>query len=441
MTTPLIKDEAIITALDHEGRGIAYQDERTIFIDNALIGEKVRFKIFKKKKKLFFAKSLEIINPSPKREEPICEFFGMCGGCSMQHFDISSQLAHKQRAFEQTLQHVGKVFPDQVLSPVSGPTSEYRHKARFRVKYVEKKQKVLIGFNEKLSHFLTDMDSCKVIPLKISSLLSPMQALFTSLSIRDQIPQIEYASNQERHILVLRILEALSENDINLLKDFQKKKGIEFWTQTKGYESVKPLLSSMQKSIVYKNKEFNLSFEFKPTSFTQINPFINAVLIRRVMNFLNPKPTEVIFDFFCGLGNFTLPIASYGSNVVGFESDEALVESANINAEKNKLQKLAEFKRVDLFKVDDQAITSLGRASKWLIDPPRDGALNLINSITEENKPNLICYVSCNPATLARDAHVLTNEKGYKFAKAGILNMFPHTSHVESIALFEINEQ
>lgn len=441
MTTKLTKDEVIITALDHEGRGIAYQDEKTIFIDNALIGEKVRFRIFKKKKKLFFAKSLEIISPSSRREKPICEFFGMCGGCSMQHFDISAQLAHKQRAFEQTLQHVGKVFPDQILSPISGPSLGYRHKARFRVKYIEKKQKVLIGFNEKLSHFLTDMDSCKVIPLKISDLLQSMQLLFTNLSIRDQIPQIEYASNQERHILVLRTLQALSDEDISLLKVFQEEKGIEFWTQTKGYETVKPLLPSMQKDIIYTNKEFNLSFEFKPTSFTQINPFINGVLIRRAMSLLNPQPKEVIFDFFCGLGNFTLPIATFGSTVIGFEGDEALVDSANLNANKNSLQKLAEFKKVDLFKIDEQTITGLGKANKWLIDPPRDGALHLINSINDINKPNIICYISCNPATLARDANILITEKGYKFAKAGILNMFPHTSHVESIALFEVNEQ
>ena len=407
MTTKLTKDEVIITALDHEGRGIAYQDEKTIFIDNALIGEKVRFRIFKKKKKLFFAKSLEIISPSSSREKPICEFFGMCGGCSMQHFDISAQLAHKQRAFEQTLQHVGKVFPDQILSPISGPSLGYRHKARFRVKYIEKKQKVLIGFNEKLSHFLTDMDSCKVIPLKISDLLQSMQLLFTNLSIRDQIPQIEYASNQERHILVLRTLQALSDEDISLLKVFQEEKGIEFWTQTKGYETVKPLLPSMQKDIIYTNKEFNLSFEFKPTSFTQINPFINGVLIRRAMSLLNPQPKEVIFDFFCGLGNFTLPIASFGSTVIGFEGDEALVDSANLNANKNSLQKLAEFKKVDLFKIDEQTITGLGRANKWLIDPPRDGALHLINSINDVNKPNIICYISCNPATLARDANIL----------------------------------
>ena len=299
----------------------------------------------------------------------------------------------------------------------------------------------MIGFNEKLSHFLTDMDSCKVIPLKISDLLQSMQLLFTNLSIRDQIPQIEYASNQERHILVLRTLQALSDEDISLLKVFQEEKGIEFWTQTKGYETVKPLLPSMQKDIIYTNKEFNLSFEFKPTSFTQINPFINGVLIRRAMSLLNPQPKEVIFDFFCGLGNFTLPIASFGSTVIGFEGDEALVDSANLNANKNSLQKLAEFKKVDLFKIDEQTITGLGRANKWLIDPPRDGALHLINSINDVNKPNIICYISCNPATLARDANILITEKGYKFAKAGILNMFPHTSHVESIALFEVNEQ
>ena len=440
MTKVLSKDEVVITSLDHEGRGIAYVDDKILFIDNALVGETVRFKIFKKKKKVLFAKSLEILKPSTERVEPICDYFGMCGGCSMQHFEISSQLAHKQRAFEQTMKHVGKISPNQLLSPISGPVLGYRHKARLRVKFVEKKQKVLIGFNEKLSHFLTDMQSCKVIPEKISDLLPNLQDMFTKLSIRDQIPQIEYASNQLRHILVLRILQPLSDHDIYLLKIFEKKNDIEFWTQSKGYDTVKPLSDEIDESISYVNEEFGLHFEFNPTSFTQINPFVNQVLIRKAMQLLNPQPGELIIDFFCGLGNFTLPIASYDTKVIGIEGDAILVKAANINAKKNKLDHLATFKEMDLFKISEDQLSKLGNASKWVIDPPRDGALNLINAINNSNRPSIICYISCNPASLARDASILTNEKGYRFTKAGILNMFPHTSHVESMALFEINE-
>lgn len=436
----LSKDEALITALDHEGRGIAHVDEKILFIDNAMVGETVKFKVFKRKKKALFAKSLDILRSSTERVEPICEYFGMCGGCSMQHFEISSQIAHKQRAFEQTMQHVGKVFPSQLLAPISGPTREYRHKARFRVKFVEKKQKVLIGFNEKLSHFITNMQSCAVIPKKISKLLPTLQDMFSMLSIRDQIPQIEYASNQIRHILVLRILQPLSPSDISTLSSFQLENNIEFWTQTKGYDTVKPLLDNVDLNISYINDEFDLSFDFNPTSFTQINPFVNKVLIRRAMNLLNPQPGDLIIDFFCGLGNFTLPIATYGATVCGVEGDAILVESAKINANKNALNSLVTFKKIDLFKINEDEVSSLGDASKWLIDPPRDGALNLINSLNKSNKPKIICYISCNVASLARDASILINEKGYRFSKAGILNMFPHTAHVESIALFEFDE-
>ena len=433
-------DSIVITSIDHEGRGIGHQNDKTLFIDNALINETVRFKVLKKKKNILFARSEEIIKASSQRVTPICASYGVCGGCSMQHFEPSSQLAYKQRAFEETLRHVGNVRPDVILSPISGPSHSYRHKARFRVKFVEKKQKVLIGFNEKQSHFLTDMTACSVIPSKISNLLGPLQLLFGQLSIKDQIPQIEYASNQTRHILVIRILKELSDTDIRTLQLFQEANDIEFWTQTKGYETIQPILEVMSREIIYSNTEFGLDFFFQPTSFTQINPFINLILIRRAMALLQPKKGEVIFDFFSGLGNFTLPIATFGSKVLGIEGDSYLVESGIKNASKNNLDKNVNFKKLDLFNTKKDDLKFLGKADKWLIDPPRDGALNLINLISDDIQPKKIVYISCNPATLARDAHILVTEKGYRLSKAGILNMFPHTSHVESIALFEINE-
>ncbi|MDG2252637.1 MAG: 23S rRNA (uracil(1939)-C(5))-methyltransferase RlmD [Methylophilaceae bacterium] len=428
-----------ITSIDNEGRGIGHQNDKTIFVDNALINEKVRFKVLKKKKKILFARAEEILKESTQRVSPICSFYGVCGGCSMQHFRGSSQLAYKQRAFEETLQHVGKVRPETILSPIEGPQHSYRHKARFRVKFVKKKNKVLIGFNEKKSHFLTDMNMCAVVPKKISILLEPLQLLFNTLSIKDKIPQIEYASNQERHILVVRILEELSNSDVKNLKLFQETHEVEFWTQTKGYDTIKPLIKTMHTEITYSNIEFGLNFIFQPTSFTQINPFINLVLIRRAMALLQPKEGEIIIDFFSGLGNFTLPIATFSSSVIGVEGDDALVESGRKNAEKNNLSENINFVKVDLFNASQEDIKSLGNADKWLIDPPRDGAFNLINLINSDIQPRRIVYISCNPATLARDANILINEKGYKYSKSGILNMFPHTSHVESIALFELN--
>lgn len=426
-----------IVAIDHEGRGIAYDADKTLFIENALLGEELTYKIFKKKKKIFFAKSVDIIKPSSSRINPICENYGICGGCSMQHYEATTQLAYKQKAFEETLKHVGKVKPENLISPIAGPIKAYRHKARFRAKYVQKKERVLIGFNEKLSHFLMDMASCEVIPKKISQLLRPLQDCITSLSIKNQMPQIEYASNQVRHLLVLRILGALSAKDVKILKEFQEKYDIEFWVQTKGIDTVRPLLDKMIDYIDYLNKEFNLVYRFHPTGFTQINPFINEVLIRKAMHLLDPKKNDTIFDFFCGLGNFTLPIATYGSKVTGFEGSLPLVNAAKDNAIRNQLD--AKFEQIDLFKIEFNEMQKYGHADKWLIDPPRDGALELVKSL-DKKRPKSIVYISCNPATLARDAEVLINEKGYCFVQSGILNMFPHTSHIESISLFKAYE-
>ncbi|MDC6484770.1 23S rRNA (uracil(1939)-C(5))-methyltransferase RlmD [Methylophilaceae bacterium] len=429
-----------ISSVSHEGKGIAYQDDKTIFIDNALLNEEVEYRIIKKKKNLAFAKSLNIIKPSTQRVKAKCDVYGVCGGCSMQHFDEGAQLSYKQRAFEEALEHVGNVMPESISSPISGPLWHYRHKARLRVKFVLKKNKVLIGFNEKMSHFLTNMIACPVLPKKISDLIEPLQNLFFKLSIRDQIPQIEYASNQVRHILVIRILASLTQDDENILKSFQELNGIEFWSQTKGYDTVKPLFAKTKKQIIYENKEFNLKFLFHPTGFTQINPFINQILIRKVMVLLQPLKSDVIFDLFSGMGNFTLPIATSGATVLAIDGDESLVESGNRNAIENNLSKNVTFKTVDLFNIEKEELLSLGKANKWLIDPPRLGALNLINLIDDATKPKLIIYISCNPATLARDSNILVNEKKYIFKEGGIVNMFPHTSHIESISVFEVNE-
>ena len=429
-----------ISSVSHEGKGIAFEDGKTLFIDNALLNEEVEYKILKKKKDLAFAKSLNIIKPSTQRIEAKCDVYGVCGGCSMQHFEDGAQLSYKQRAFEEALDHVGNVMPESLSSPISGPLWHYRHKARLRVKFVLKKNRVLIGFNEKMSHFLTNMTACPVLPKKISDLIEPLQDLFFELSIRDQIPQIEYASNQVRHILVIRILASLTQDDKNILKSFQELNGIEFWSQSKGYDTVKPIFDKTINQITYENKEFNLKFLFHPTGFTQINPFINQILIRKVMGLLNPLKSDVIFDLFSGIGNFTLPIATSGATVLALEGDETLVKSGNSNAIENNLNTNVTFKIIDLFNIKKKELLSLGKPNKWLIDPPRVGALNLVNLIDSEIRPKLIIYISCNPSTLARDANILVNEKKYIFKEGGIVNMFPHTSHVESIAVFEVNE-
>jgi len=438
--TSQIDDVTVIKSMDYEGRGISHIDNKIIFIDNAITGEKVRFRILKKKKELLFAKSIDIKNPSSQRVKPECGVYGVCGGCSMQHIEISSQLALKQKSYEDTLRHVGKIKPNEILRPIFGPEMHYRHKARLRVKFVKKKNRVLIGFNEKLSHFLTDMTACPVLPTKISELILPLQKLIKGVTIKDKIPQIEYASNKKRHILVLRILENFTDSDIEKLSKFEGLHGIEFWTQAKGIDTVKPLLQKSSEEIFYENPEFGIKYLFNPTGFIQINPYINQVLIRKIYTVTKPNNNDVIFDFFSGVGNFSLPLATSGAKITAIEGDAALVKTGNINAKKNKLDKFLTFKNINLFDIRIEQLKELGKADKWIIDPPREGAFNLINMIDSSVRPKLIIYISCNAATFARDARILVEQKGYRFSTAGVLNMFPHTSHIESMATFKYGD-
>jgi 23S rRNA (uracil1939-C5)-methyltransferase len=275
-----------------------------------------------------------------------------------------------------------------------------------------------------------------VLPQNLSDILPPLQDLITQLSIKDKIPQIEFAADQKYLVLVLRILEKLDLRDEALLNAFSSQYSVQFWTQSKGPETVKPLSKKDDVKLSYALKEFGLQFSFMPYDFTQINPFINQVLVRRAMSLLKPSKDEHIFDFFCGLGNFTLPIATRGAKVTGIEGSASLIERAKQCRDENHLNDFVEYQCINLFEITKEILLKLGHANKWLIDPPRDGAFELVQLIDEEINPSVIVYVSCNPATLARDAQILVNEKGYKLDKAGIVNMFPHTSHVESIALF-----
>ena len=299
-----------------------------------------------------------------------------------------------------------------------------------------KKNKTLVGFNEKRTHFIADISSCEVLPQNLSNILPQLQELITKLSIKDKIPQIEFAADQNHLVLVLRILDALNDNDEFLLNTFSSQYPVQFWTQSKGPETIKPLSKKDDVKLSYALKEFGLQFNFMPYDFTQINPFINQVLVRRAMSLLKPSHDDRILDFFCGLGNFTLPIARSGSKVTGIEGSVSLLERAKQCRDENDLESLVDYQCMNLFEITKELLLQLGKANKWLIDPPRDGAFQLVQLIDDDINPSLIVYVSCNPATLARDAQILVNEKGYRLDKAGIVNMFPHTSHVESIALF-----
>lgn len=425
-----------IESLDHEGRGIARADGKTIFIEGALPGEEVTYRVFKKKPSYEMATLDRLIKPAHLRTRPKCAYFGICGGCSMQHLDPSAQVAVKQRVLEDNLWHIGKVKAEMILPAIHGVPWGYRFRARISVKYVIKKGKVLIGFHEKRSPFVLDMHSCEVLPPRISRLIAPLRALVEKMSIRDRIPQIEMALGQHVDVLVLRIMDSLSNEDEALLRAFADMYAVQFWLQSKGLDTVQPFYPLDAPQLNYRLAEFDITMPFQPTEFTQVNPYMNALLVRRALGLLAPKPGERIADLFCGLGNFTLPIARRGARVMGVEGSAALVARARANAEYNGLADSAEFLMSDLFQTTPESLAALGRFDKMLIDPPRDGAFELLKSLGE-NAPSRIVYVSCNPSTLARDAAELVHHKGYTLKAAGVANMFPHTAHVESIALFE----
>ena len=434
---------AIIESLDQEGRGVAHVEGKTIFIDGALPGELATYKSHRKKASYEVADAVEILKTSNLRATPKCPHFGMCGGCAMQHLDFGGQVAAKQRLLEDNLWHLGKVKPETMLSAIYGPQWGYRNKARLRVRHVPKKGGVLVGFNEKASSFVAAMNSCEVLPPHVSDLIVPLQQLIAKLTVIDRLPQIEVAVGEKATVLVLRILEPLQPADEPLLREFADQHGIQIWTQSKGPDTVIPFHPLNGPKLSYSLPEFDLTYTFKPTEFTQVNPHINRVMIRRAMQLLQPEAGERIADFFCGLGNFTLPIARSGATVLGMEGSKALVERARESAALNGLENQTEYREADLFKMTPDALAEVGVFDKWLVDPPRDGALELLKALPGEDNesqaipPKRIVYVSCNPATLARDAGLLVNVKGYRLVAAGIINMFPHTAHVESIALFE----
>lgn len=430
---------ALIESLDQEGRGVAHVDGKAIFIRGALPNEKVTYQSTRIKSSYEFAEVKSVLKASNLRVIPKCPHFGMCGGCALQHLDFSAQVAAKQRLLENDLRHIGKVKPESLLPPIYGPSWGYRHKARLRVKYVAKKDRVLVGFNEKSTPFVADMSRCEVLPPRISALITPLQAMIVQMSIRDAIPQIELAVGEHAVVLVFRVMETPNAKDEALFKAFADKFDVQVWTQTKGLDTVQPFYPLDGAKLSYSLPEFDLTYPFNPTEFTQVNPHINQVMLRRAMQLLSPQSGEKIADFFCGLGNFTLPIARSGATVLGMEGLEVLVKRARESAALNGLADQVEFTEADLCDMTLELLQGLGRFDKWLIDPPRDGAMALVSALPNDGSfgPERLVYVSCNPATLARDAGILVNEKGYRMVTAGVINMFPHTSHVESIALFQ----
>jgi 23S rRNA (uracil1939-C5)-methyltransferase len=427
---------ADIESLDHEGRGIARRDGKVVFVEGALPGERVEAAILRKKPAFEQAQATRILRKSAARTEPGCSFFGLCGGCSLQHMDLPTQVASKQRVLEDSLRHIGKVEPERMLPAIHGPGWGYRHRARLTVRHVPKKGGVLVGFHEKRSSYVADMTSCAVLPPRISDLLPRLRELVGALSIRERLPQIEVAVAAGADVLVLRVLRPPTPEDEAKIRAFAETHRVAIWLQPAGPESAQPFHPPGCDTLEYAIPEFGLRIGFKPTDFTQVNHAINQGLVRRALGLLDPRPGEHIADLFCGLGNFTLPIARSGATVTGIEGHAGLIRRAGENAGRNGLAANTRFLTLDLFAITAGQWRALGPFDKLLIDPPRDGAVELVKQIGSDG-PRRIVYVSCNPATLARDAGILAGLQGYRLKAAGIVNMFPHTAHVESVALFE----
>jgi 23S rRNA (uracil1939-C5)-methyltransferase len=462
-------DWLLVESLDLEAQGVARRaDGKVVFIKGALPFELVSANVHRKKNNWEQGVVTAIHRESSQRVQPGCPHFGLhegaCGGCKMQHLHVGAQVAVKQRVLEDNLWHLGKVKADTILRPIEGPAWGYRYRARLSVRYVRKKGELLIGFHERKSGYVADMKECPVLPPHVSDLLLPLRALISSMEAMETCPQIELACGDSVTALVLRHMEPLTHGDLALLRGFAAQQaGVQWWLQPNGPETAH-LLDEGGQALSYGLPEFGIHMPFKPTDFTQVNPHINRVLVSRALRLLDAKRHERVIDWFCGLGNFTLPIATQAREVLGVEGSEALVARSRENfklnqalAPVNKALTATNFVARNLFEMTPELLIQDGAADKWLVDPPREGAASLMQALAELHQqkldpishpatvgaagwtaPKRIVYVSCNPSTLARDADLLVHQAGYRCSFAGVVNMFPHTAHVESMAVFDL---
>ena len=421
-----------VTALDAAGHGIARNaGGKVVFVEGALGGETVDAQVLRSRPKFDIARTVTVLRAASGRRAPPCPWYESCGGCAIQHADARTQVAAKQRWLEDCLERIGRARPEAMLAPIYGEEWGYRRRARLSVRYVESKGGAMVGFRERRSTFVADMQSCLVLPAHVSALIPELRALVGRLSIRERVPQIEVAVGDEAVVLVFRHLQPLSGDDQALLRRFADAARVQVWLQPRGPESAAPFHPESPPALYYALPEFGVRISFRPTDFTQVNHPVNRLLVSRAVRLLDPQPGERIADLFCGLGNFSLPLAARGAQVIGLEGSPALVERARANALANGLT--AQFEAANLFEPN---LAPWGAFDKLLLDPPREGAIELAKSLPQA-WPRRIVYVSCDASTLARDAGVLVNTKGFRLAAAGVVNMFPHTAHVESIALFE----
>ncbi len=425
---------AVIDSLAHDGRGIARVDGKIVFIVNALPGEQVEFIYTDSRRDYAEGKAVAWMEPAPQRAEPLCEYYGVCGGCSFQHVADAAQIEFKQDLLREQFGRIGKLTIHEIWPALIGPHWGYRAKARLGVKYVPKKAKVLVGFRERGQPFLADIGVCKVLQPIVGENLPGLAGMIERLSIREQIPQIEMAVGEDGCVLAFRVLVWPTGEDIELMRAFAAENGVQICLQPKGPDTITPLPGEQARMLSYALPEFGLRLQFKPAMFTQVNYAINRQMISRAVAALELTPEDRVLDLFCGLGNFTLPLATRAGSVVGVEVDQPLLEHAWANARLNNIANVA-FHAADLTRDVSGAAWSQQRFTKILLDPSRAGAAEILHNFRHW-RPERVVYVSCNPATLARDAAILVNELGYTLVKAGVMDMFPQTAHVESIALF-----
>ena len=422
-----------IADLNHDGEGVI-RAGKTAFVAGALPGEQVRYQRRRRHSQYDEAELLEILQPSPLRIKPPCPHFGLCGGCALQHLAPESQLAIKQQQLQETLLRIGKVEPQQWFAPLAGPVWHYRRRARLGARYVNKMGRSLVGFRERWGSYIAAIDSCEVLARPVNALITPLSQLLTSLSIRERIPQIEVAVADDVTALVLRVLTPPAESDLQQLRQFEQVHGVRIYLQSGGLDTVTPLQGSAPE-LSYALPEFGLQLQFLPSDFIQINAAVNRQLVARAVELLQLDSQSKVLDLFCGLGNFTLALARRAAAVVGIEGEASLVARARANAQRNGVDNV-QFHVANLFEQQSDAGWADAGFNHVLLDPPRAGALELL-PLLARLAPRRIVYVSCHPGTLARDLGLLVHEHGYRLSGAGVADMFPHTAHVESIAVLE----
>lgn len=430
---PLQEHDSIVESLSHDGKGVCRADGKTIFVSGALPGELVRFSFRPHKKSYDDGLLLEVIKSSADRIEPKCKHYGVCGGCSFMHLSSEKQIEAKQKVLLDALERIGKVTANEILAPITTNPWGYRRKARLGVKFVYKKEKVLVGFRERGAPYLAELEQCEVLHPVIGLRLTSFATLIHSLSCYDKIAQIEVAITDELSAFVFRNLVELTEEDKEKLVKFAIEEGIAIYLQPKGPDTVTPLYPENPR-LQYSLPAYNVTLDFEPTDFTQVNQDINPKMIALALELLNLNENDHVLELFCGLGNFTLPMARFAKQITGVEGGEELIERANKNAELNQISN-TDLHVANLMEDVSGSSWLKNDYTKLLLDPPRSGAKEMLPYIHKMNIKHIV-YVSCNPSTLARDAGTLVNEMGYTLEKAGIMDMFPHTSHVESVALF-----